>query len=1014
MIDVNTRAFEPGTAVLVRATGEAGVVIRTAGTDTLDVALPGGVRLLHVDDVEAAAPEPSQLLLDGRFGDPTSYGLRLQSLYLQHAYRFDPLSGLSNARIEPQFHQVFVAWRVTQKLQPRMILSDEVGLGKTIEAGLIIKELRARGLANRVLIVCPASLQLQWQQELKTKFNEAFEVIDSAALKYLGRGGTNPWARFDSVICSLPLASHRTRVDAIVESDWDLVVFDEAHRVRRWLQGRKPTTTQAYRFADELKELVSGLLLLSATPMQLHPYELYSLIELVEPGLFPSFQSYEVQKRELPALNDLIRGLRSWGTLASEDAASLCLLHAELLKEIGIASGSAAALDDAAVRDAAISALAERHPLADVLVRNRKSQVGGFVGREAHAALVDLTEEEYELYSDITEYCRNQYNLAVAAKNQAVGFLMVTYQKMLASSGHAIRASFERRIAKLKKQLQERPTDSSPGRTRGAGPDEDELDAEEVSDVIDHYEAQTLEQELVAAEIAMLATLVERLGQFRESKAYELLDALDEVFRAHPDEKVLVFTSFKETQAFLSRLLQGNGHSVSIFNGSLSLDEKEEAVRSFRLKNQVMISTEAGGEGRNFQFCHIIVNYDLPWNPMKVEQRIGRVDRIGQTKTVHIWNLACRATVEERVLGVLESRIGLFEESVGSLDPILGTVEEDIVALVMSKLENLAAEGERFERTLEQKVREARETERQLADFALDRASLRRDIVNELLEARSLAKHQDLEEYATQVLAHVGGTVHPHADGGKVITLSPGASQRLRARASTIRGCFDPQEALRFEELQFFAFGNQIVQALLDVPTGEDVQVAVRRDPTLPLGTWLEFWYEMETIDVRPAARFVRHLIGDDLQVHSTAVRQPPAVGERVPHDLAIPGWAPAAVQASQDAYHAEYSRLRDEAKATLAERQREETARAQRIYDYRLQRLQGLIADEARWVQRAEAGNSERDKRILPARRGKLEKRREDLRKLTADHEAELESIRKQEPRTVARMLAAGMVVGE
>lgn len=660
-----------------------------------------------------------------------------------------------------------------------------------------------------------------------------------------------------------------------------------------------------------------------------------------------------------------------------------------------------------------MDALAEQHPLANVLVRNRKAEVGGFVKREAHRALVDLTEEEYELYQEITEYCRSQYDLAQAAKNHAVGFLMVTYQKMLASSSHAIRASFERRITKLRRQLREMALGSTTGARKPAGPDDDQLDAEEMSDVIDEYASTTLEGALIEEEISTLASLVERLGRLRESKAYKLLSALTEVFRAHPDEKVIVFTTFKESQSFLREVLESNGYTVSVFHGSLSIDEKEEAVRAFRTKNQVLISTEAGGEGRNFQFCHIVVNYDLPWNPMKVEQRIGRVDRIGQRRTVQIWNLACKGTVEERVLDVLDTRIGLFEESVGSLEPILGTLEDDIVELVMTKLAHLADEGRKFEIDLEQKVREARETERQFADFALDRASFRRDIVNQLLEQKSLATHEDLREYVAATLSYVGGTIHAHSEGGQVITLSPRASVRLRLRGPTVRGCFDPEEALRFEELQFFAFGNALVQRLLALPVEEGATVAARRDPGLGAGTWVEAWYELEASDVRPSGRFLHHLVGEDLRVRSTQVSRLPALGERLVDSPEVPDWAGAALKASQAQYHDEYGRLRQEARSTLALRQEEERVRAGRIFEYRQQRLRALIAEEQHWITRAELGTNERDKRILPARRGKLDKRREDLERLRSDYADQVASIDGQEPRTVARMLAAGLVVG-
>jgi superfamily II DNA or RNA helicase len=1007
------QTFDAGAVVVVAATGEHGVVLRTMSAEMVDVALPGGVRLIHADDLRLSEPEPGQLLLDGRFGDPASYGLRLQSLYLQHAYRFDPLTGLSNARIEPQYHQVFVAWRVSQKLQPRMILADEVGLGKTIEAGLVVKELRARGLAGRVLIVCPASLQLQWQQEMKTKFNESFEILDSTAIKYLGRGGANPWARHDSIICSLPFVSHPSRVDAVVETDWDLVIFDEAHRVRRWLVGRKPKSTQAYRLADDLKELVPGLLLLTATPMQLHSYELYSLIELVEPGLFPSFESYERQQGELPRLNELVRELRAWNTLSELDIGCLCLSKGDLLEEAGFPHDADVALSSPGNRERALDALAERHPLANVLVRNRKAEVGGFVKREAHSVLVDLTDEEYELYYEITEYCRSEYDQALAAKNHAVGFLMVTYQKMLASSSHAIRASFERRISKLRRQLRDLALGSTTATKKPVGPDEDQLDAEEISDIVDAYASTTLEGALIEDEISTLTSLVERLGKLHESKAYKLLDALKEVFRAHPEEKVLVFTTFKETLAFLRQVLEGNGYTVSVFHGSLSIDEKEDAVRAFRTKNQVLISTEAGGEGRNFQFCHIVVNYDLPWNPMKVEQRIGRVDRIGQRRTVQIWNLACKGTIEERVLDVLDTRIGLFEESVGSLEPILGTLEDDIVELVMTKLAHLTDEGRRFEIDLEQKVREAKETERQFGDFALDRASFRRDIVNQLLDKKSLANTDDLQRYVVAALSYIGGTVNAHSDGGQVITLSPQAAARLRVRGSTVRGCFDPQEALRFEELQFFAFGNPLIKTLLALPVDEGTTVAARRDPDLCSGIWIETWYEIEASDVRPTGRFLRHLVGPDLEVHSTQVTQLPPLGDRLIQPPAMPDWAEAALGASRVRYHEEYALLRQEARSTLASRQEEERGRAMRIFEYRQQRLRAIIADEQHWVARAELGTNERDKRILPARRGKLDKRRTELDRLQSDFVDQITTIEQQEPRTVARMLAAGLVVG-
>ena len=441
-----------GERVRRAATGEDGVVLSAGDGVLVQVAFPSGTVWIHPEELEKLPEGPAERLAAGELGHLEPYGLRLQSLYLRHAYRYDPLTGLSSARIEPQLHQVFVAHRVTQKLQPRMILADEVGLGKTIEAGLIIKELRARELLGRVLIIVPASLQLQWQSELKSKFNEDFEILDGAALQYLGRGKANPWMARQNVICSLPFASSPKRAEQIIEAEWDLVIFDEAHRVRRSLQGATKTrTTQAYRLADELKELVNGLLLLTATPMQVHPFELYSLIELVEPGLFPTFRAYDTRRGFLPQLNALMKDLKGWNALSDSERASAVRAHAKLLAELGIpAAGAVAMLADDQEREQLMDVLIDKHPLAGALVRNRKAEVGGFTPREARRVPVELEDDELALYQDVTGYLREGYNQARAERNLALGFVMVTYQKMLASSSYAVRQSFRRRIAKLR------------------------------------------------------------------------------------------------------------------------------------------------------------------------------------------------------------------------------------------------------------------------------------------------------------------------------------------------------------------------------------------------------------------------------------------------------------------------------------------------------------------------------------------------------------------------------------
>ena len=525
-----------GERVRRTATGEDGVVLSAGDGALVQVAFASGTVWIHPEELEKLPEGPAERLAAGDLGHAEPYGLRLQSLYLKHAYRYDPLTGLSSARIEPQLHQVFVAHRVAQKLQPRMILADEVGLGKTIEAGLIIKELRARELIGRVLIIVPASLQLQWQSELRSKFNEEFEILDGAALQYLGRGGRNPWMARPNVICSLPFAASPKRAEQIIEAEWDMVIFDEAHRVRRHLQGASKTrATQAYRLADELKELVNGLLLLTATPMQVHPFELYSLIELVEPGLFPSYRSYDSLRGYLPGLNALMKDLKSWNALSDAERAESVSSNAAMLGELGVRAAEAAAvLAREEERERLMDGLVDKHPIAGALVRNRKAEVGGFTSREARKVPVPLEDEELALYEDVAAYLRDGYNRALAQKNNALGFLMVGYQKMLASSSYAVRQSFRRRIEKLKA----RPKNST---TRYKPPSDSHLDelrdAEEITQALTELEDSAVDPAGLAEEISQLQDLVDRLGRVRDSKALVLLTALDGIFADHPQRE---------------------------------------------------------------------------------------------------------------------------------------------------------------------------------------------------------------------------------------------------------------------------------------------------------------------------------------------------------------------------------------------------------------------------------------------------------------------------------------------
>jgi superfamily II DNA or RNA helicase len=990
------------------ASGREGLVRSIDAWPMVEVLFADGAEVLHGDDLEEVAEGPAEELRRGRLGDAVPYGLRLQALFLKHAYRFDTRFGLSNARIEPNLHQLFIAHLVTNKLKPRMILADEVGLGKTIEAGLILKELRAREMIERVLVVCPASLQYQWQTELRSKFNEEFEIINSAAAKYLGQGGENPFARRDSVICSLPFAAMPKRAEQILDADWDLVIFDEAHRVRRWRQSESKTqTTQAYRLADDLKDLVPGLLLLTATPMQLHPFELYSLIELVEPGLYPGFSAYDRRRKDLPRLNDLMRALMGWRVLDGVEQEAVVDKHRSLLSELCGTVPTAEQFSNDELRDRAMDALVSKHPQAQAMVRNRKAEIGGFAARTAHRILVPITADELDLYEEVAAYIRGGYNRAQASKQLAIGFLMVTYQKMLASSSYAIHQSLKRRVGKLRAQLVAPVAKARPASTVAVELyEEKELSqaADEVDDVLD--------REALVTEIAELERLIARLDHAVDSKAEALLDMLEPVFTEDPSEKVVIFTQFLETQTHLKAQLEAQGYRVAIFHGSLTADEKEEAVRRFRADAQVLISTEAGGEGRNLQFAHLLVNYDLPWNPMKVEQRIGRLDRIGQKRPVRIYNLACEGTVEERVLDVLEDRIRLFTESVGSLDPILGEVESDIARLVMSHIDSFDQDFSHFAADLDRRTREARENERVMADFILDRASLRRDRMNEALGEQPLASYKDLVVFTESALDYYGGALKSHVEGGHVVTLSPRLQTRLQSRSAQCRGVFEPQDALALEDLDFFAVGHDLIDRIIDLPTRfEPAHTSARIQADYVGPPMVEVFYQIRSDGPVVYGRVVRHLIGAEGSVVSEDVLAPPTVGAGSP-SAAVPPWVGKALDASRARFNQEVDQARSVVQRQFETRQAEELQRAERIFEYRRDRLRQRIDDEAAWIQAKEGSGSPSEQRILPARRGKLDKDRARLDRLAAEHGAEVARIADGRPQVSGTVWAAGLVM--
>jgi SNF2 family DNA or RNA helicase len=533
--------------------------------------------------------------------DPADSRLVEEALGVWLRPGFDTLICQPRLRFTPFDYQLRAAQTVLRRLKGRAILADEVGLGKTIEAGLVLSELYLRRMAAHCLIVVPAGLVEQWREELERKFALPALVYGSAAW----RQHPDPW-QATVVLASLATARHARSRQDFVRPQWDLVVVDEAHR----LKNQNSASAQLVRSLS-----TRHLLLLTATPVENRLEDLFQLVSLVRPGLLGS--------------------------------------RAEFRRRHGLGGGAEGARN-----------LQElQHGLREVMVRHRRSEVSVLLPRRlARTLLVIPAAAEAELYARVAARVRQQ------ARGASPSHLLTlrSVQRLAGSSPRALVATLEK--------------------------------------VGWHDLAQ------------QAATL-----QSTE-KAHRLLEVLE---RHHSrGEKVVVFTGFRETLHFLAEAVTAAGIPAAVYHGGLARRDKEAAVRSFAGEVPLLLTTEAAGEGRNLQFCHVMINFDLPWNPMQIEQRLGRLHRIGQEHEVELTNLVARGTLEERVLEVLERKINLFELVVGELDMILGRVEEDFdfESWIFSTYVDSADDGE-FAQRLDQL---GDELARVRGEYLANRASLDR------------------------------------------------------------------------------------------------------------------------------------------------------------------------------------------------------------------------------------------------------------------------------------------------
>ena len=511
--------------------------------------------------------------LHGRVRPPEPLGLyrlRLEAENLRLSRGFDQLLCLEELDVEHYEHQIQTAIRALHQMRGRALLADEVGLGKTIEAGIITKELIQRGLVHTVLVLTPASLTEQWREELTNKFHEEFTVMDKPSQWEEVREATEGrW------IVSLDRAKLKQHSEAILARDYDLLIVDEAHKL-------KNRSTLAWKFVNQIRKRY--VLMLTATPVQNDLMELYSLITILAPGQLGTVRAFR---------HHFLDGADE---RRPKNTASL------------------------------------RRLLNDVMIRNRRSKVDiSFPKRRAAIYHLTLSEAEWQLYADVTDYIRRRFQ--DADSNKYLRLTLLTLQRELSSSPQAVAATLRKMV-------------------------------------VDPAHGDNAREEL-----RRFLELAESIPIGRK------LSAVREILHKFPG-KFLIFTEYRETLDAITRQLTEWEISVAGFHGGLDIRQKEAAVKAFRGDEEdgdpgvrVLVSTESGAEGRNLQFCHQLINFDLPWNPMRVEQRIGRLHRLGQTNDVTIFNLSCNETIESHLIDLLARKIRMFELVIGELDLILGNIE---------------------------------------------------------------------------------------------------------------------------------------------------------------------------------------------------------------------------------------------------------------------------------------------------------------------------------------------------
>ena len=926
---------------------------------------PSGQCLLHIltDDgnskkLPAAVVDlidsSDTLLEKGEFDDPERFNLRARAAELDLAHRQDRFVALENNRIDIAPHQVKAAHEILTSYDHRYLIGDEVGLGKTIEAAIVIEELAARGQADRVLIVAPAPLTTQWQEELREKFDTNYVIYDRdyVEAKKDAYPAENVWSHEDRIITSIDFAKQEDMRSALknVQEDWDIALFDESHHLTARREGKRGIDkTDRYKVGEAVSETADGLLFLTGTPHNGKRDQFYFMISLLNPYRFRD--EHDVNKEGLKDL--MIRRLKD---------------------EMYDADGT---------------------PM--------------FPEKNIQTLPVEFTTQERELYDDITEYITEHYNLASQEENDAAGFAMVLYQKRLVSSIYAIQQSLRNRMESIK----------------AGGADLGEL-SELTKSLLDEYrdnpelltetQRERVEEELgVAAASSDPKKIEQELTMVRElynqakaievdSKAERLREYVDGILEEDPDEKILIFTEYTDTLEYLKGQVFDDRDIAEIY-GDLSQTQRQQQFKKFEGPANVMLATDAAREGLNLQFAHIMVNYDLPWNPTRIDQRIGRLHRYGQDETVEIRNLFFKDTRESIILERLLDKIDEIEETLGMSSDVLGLVLEDVdlEEQIMSAL----ARGESPEEVvddLEAIVEEQEEAVRHVDEELLirdkfDLSEEDRDILDIVEEsAEDTVGESDIAYLVRTVCQEFGGGLTnvrrgPAEEGDEVFDLvvpEPLTGEEIRSRYNG--ATFDRENAIADEELEFITLDHPVVRAMMaycldtDAVGGQTAVLTGEEDLETPgLLCHYRIGYLSgtgDTITERLAKVYVTPtgtVQTDDIEITGGL---PPSATEQYPAINAITTQAETLACQAKDVARELVDDLAEEARAN---RERETRIRREHAENYFKHRIDDLEERIEKFEKRDRAG--------------------EDMSAVLAKHRSQLASLREKKNAELARL---------